>query len=204
MRKGFKIAACCFLAVFISSTCMAAEMYVSAHAGLSVMDDSEVKGSDLEFDPGLALRASIGGWISDRMRIEPEISYQENDFDKYSLSGAGSSSMSGDFSNLSFMTNFYYDFVNKSPFTPFISAGLGFARLSANDIKIDDINDPALTDDDDSVLAYQAGAGLAWSVNENLFMDFTYRFYATEDADFSNYDVEVRSHNLYLGVRKAF
>ncbi|RPI66527.1 MAG: porin family protein, partial [Geobacteraceae bacterium] len=133
-------------------------------------------------------------------RLEGEIGYQINDIDKgtvYSRRGYASGSVSdGDVTALSLMANGYFDFVNTTPFTPFISAGLGMARI--------DINDFGGSDFDDTVFAYQFGAGVGYAINKHINIDLTYRYFATEDPEFEVTDTEFASQNVYLGLRYNF
>ena len=80
---------------------------------------------------------------------------------------------------------------------PYIGGGLGFARVSVNDLSI--LGIPS-TDDDDSVFAYQLGAGAAWEIDPNLAVTFDYRWFATQDLEMTNlagvgFKAEVSSHN---------
>jgi len=38
--------------------------------------------------------------------------------------------------------------------------------------------------EDDTVFAYQIGAGAGYAVNKNITIDLKYRYFATEDPDF--------------------
>ncbi|MBS3731377.1 MAG: porin family protein [Desulfobacterales bacterium] len=195
------------MAVFISSACSAADMYFSVKTGVTVPADSDATfaGGDsatFEFDPGVSVMCAIGGQINERMRIEPELAYQKNDLDQASSSGA-SASADGDLTSISFLTNFYYDFINESPFTPYLSAGIGFAQ-----IEVDDIASAVLTEsigsDEDTVFAYQFSGGIGWALGERVTLDFSYRYYATEEPHFTPADSEFKSHNLYAGARFSF
>lgn len=113
-------------------------------------------------------------------RAEGEIGYQKNDFDK--VTGFGITlNASGDVSCLSFLANGYIDFHNSTPFTPFISAGIGVANIDANDFRIGGF---LIGSEDDTVFAYQMGAGVGYAVNKNITIDLKYRYFATEDPDF--------------------
>ena len=55
-------------------------------------------------------------------------------------------------------------------------------------------------DDDDTVFAYQLGAGLGYEINPNLTISLDYRFFATVDPDFTSragieFSTENMSHN---------
>ncbi len=99
--------------------------------------------------------------------------------------------------------NGYYDFVNESAFTRFISAGLGCAKVEVNDFNIPGSGLPS-ENDDDTVFAYQIGADVAYAVSEKVSLDVKYRYFATSDPDFDGTEVEYSSHNIYAGIRVNF
>lgn len=207
MRKILLFTCICAMAVLISSACSAADMYFSVKTGVTVPADSDATfdtgdSATFEFDPGVSGMLAIGGQINERMRIEPELAFQTNDLDQVSSAGA-SASANGDVRSMSFLTNFYYDFVNDSPITPYVSTGIGFAL-----IEVDDITSPAMTgslgNDEDSVFAYQFSSGIGWALGERVTLDFSYRYYATENPHFKEANTEFRSHNLYAGARFYF
>ena len=183
MRKVLLFIGICAMAVFISSPCSAADMYFSVKTGVAVPADSDATSDSgasgtFEFDPGFSEMFAIGGQINERMRVEPELGFQTNDLDQVSSAGA-SSSASGEIRSMSFLTNFYYDFINHSPVTPYVSAGIGFAIIEADDIT-------------------------SWALTQRIALDFSYRYYATEEPHFSEVDTEFQSHNLYAGARFSF
>ena len=59
-------------------------------------------------------------------------------------------------------------------------------------------------EDDDTVFAYQVGAGVAYSINKNMILDLKYRFFATEDPNLYGSKAEFKSHNIYFGFRYTF
>ena len=171
-------------------------------------------------DTGLALGAAAG-YDFGTFRLEGEIAYQKNDLNKGRLDDGTTLKFSGDISTLAFLVNGYYDFVNKSAFTPFITAGIGFARISwdASADVIDGVPDgndegprPAVRQvsgntglsDDDTVFAYQVGAGVAYAVTDRVSIDLKYRYFGTSDPKFGDVKAQCSSNNIYLGVRYNF
>lgn len=205
MKKSIKsiliISVCAVLLAFSPSVYSAEGPYVSGNIGLAMPIDSDVTISeepgvtgDLESDKGLALGVAVGYGFGN-IRAEGEIAYQKNDLDKISVGGE-SEDLTGDTSSLAFLLNGYYDFKNKSAFTPFISAGLGLARVEVSDDEGDDEND--------TVFAYQVGAGVGYAINEKVTLDLKYRYFATSDPEFDGVEIEYSSHNFYAGIRVAF
>jgi len=176
--------------------------YISGQLGVSSLTDSDVSidGYDLgtiEYDPVFA-SSFAAGFNFGMFRIEGEWGYQGNNvdykydhyYDDYDDDYYDDDDES-DMTVYSFMGNFYLDFVNPSPVTPFITGGIGIANVE-------------LFDADDTVLAYQVGAGLAFAINPHMSIDVKYRYFVTEDLDLEGYDVEFASHNVYCGFRFTF
>jgi opacity protein-like surface antigen len=210
MKKTIFVIAGCTMLLSISSLAYSAEgPYVSGNLGVAMLNDSDVTDStepgmtvDIESDAGLALGVAVGYGFANNTRIEGEISYQKNDLDKGSVWGFDTA-LTGDTSSLALLLNGYYDFKNTSPFTPFITGGIGMAKVEVNDMNVSGY-DSYGENDDDTVFAYQFGAGVSYAVNEKVNIDVKYRYFGTSDPEFDSVDAEYSSHNLYAGVRVAF
>ena len=192
------------ISLLLSGVAFSAEgPYVSGNLGIGFPMDSDLSDSSgsltVESDPGFALGVAAG-YNFGMFRLEGEIGYQKNDLDKVSV-GPVSVSASGDVTNTYFLGNGYFDFINSSPFTPYVSAGIGFAKLKVNDFAV---LGTRIGDSDDTVFAYQAGAGVGYAINKNFTIDLKYRYFATENPNFDGLDGEYASHNIYLGLRYNF
>lgn len=193
------IAALIFSASFVS----AEGLYVSGDLGATLTGDSSFTAPgekiDFDFETGLLVNGAVGMDLGNNVRVEGEIGYQTADVDR--ISKGGEAFDGGDNINvLSFLINGYYDIPMDAPVTPFISGGIGFANVQLED-------DDGGRDADDSVFAYQIGAGLGYVVDEQITVDCGYRYMATSDPEFdiqgSTGDAEYGSHNFYVGVRFA-
>jgi len=209
MKKTFFMIIGCTMLLSISSIAYSAGPYISGNLGLAIASDSDVTDStvpgitlDIESDSGLALGVAVGYGLGNNTRIEGEIAYQKNDLDKASLLGVDVD-LTGDTSSLALLLNGYYDFATESAFTPFISAGLGFAKVEINDFNVPGSGLPS-SNDDDTVFAYQVGAGVGYAVNEKTTLDVKYRYTGTSDPDFDTSTAEYSSHNFYAGIRVSF
>lgn len=216
MKTKISIATGCAMILSLSSIAYSAEgPYISGNLGIAIANDSEVSDStipgitiDVESDAGYALAGAIGyanifGSASSSARIEVELAYQQNDMSEVDLAGLGSLDLTGDASCLSLLVNGYYDFNNSSAFTPYISAGIGGAKVEFDDMNIPGSGGPNMSDDD-TVFAYQVGVGVAYAINETVSFDFKYRYFATSDLEFDTTEVEYSSNNFYAGVRVSF
>jgi opacity protein-like surface antigen len=209
MKKNLLIIFVFVLAFHFSTPVYSAEgLYVSGNFGFAMASDSDLTDSTVpgvtvntEFDTGLALGAALG-YDFNRFRVEGEISYQKNDVDKIGALGVFFDA-TGDAKALSFLINGYFDFVNSSAFTPYISAGLGYAQIEFNDLSISGSGFPG-SSDDDSVFAYQIGIGVGYAVSEKVTIDVKYRYFGTEDSEYDTTVAEFASNNLLFGVRVDF
>ena len=209
MKKNLLIIFVCVLSFFFSAPVYSAEgLYMSCNIGFAMASDSDLTDSTVpgttvntEFDTGLAFGAALG-YDFNRFRVEGEISYQKNDIDKIGAQGVFFDA-TGDATALSFLINGYYDFVNSSAFTPYISAGLGFAQVEFNDLNISRLGFSG-SSDEDTVFAYQIGIGVGYSVTEKVVIDVKYRYFGTEDSEYDTTEAEFTSNNFLIGVRVNF
>jgi opacity protein-like surface antigen len=211
MKKNIFIITGCAMLLSVSSIAYSAEgPYVSGNLGIAMASDSDLSETGatgtMEFDQGFAFGVAAGYGFGST-RVEGEIAYQKNDYDKLSINvpgvGSWSTDVDGDATSTAFLVNGYYDFKNNSSITPFIGAGLGFAKVDVGAISVPGFG-TVTTSADDTVFAYQIGAGVGFAVNEKVSLDLKYRYFATSDPDFEGTEAEYSSHNLYAGVRVSF
>lgn len=214
MKKTFSAFVVLLMLFMLPSISLGAKIgpYISVNLGGAFLTDSDQsQGGDdwtMKFDPGFA-SSFAGGFNFGMFRIEGELGYQGNNvdnkndyysddyyYDDYYYDDHhhyhSSDDDSSDLTAYSLMGNFYLDFVNPSPVTPFLTAGIGMATVDLFDYY------------DDTVFAYQVGAGLAFAINPRMSVDLKYRYFATEDLDLDGIEAEFASHNLYCGFRFTF
>lgn len=211
--------------VFQSSNVFASDVYFSAHGGATFLndadqsEDSTVFATAIDSDTGFNAGGAVGVAVSD-FRFEVELGYSQNAADSLEVTndaglgvavGLGSLvgltiPLDGDVRTFSYMVNAYYDFKNKTNFTPFIGFGVGGATIYYDDIESSGV---LLVDDNDTVFAYKVGAGLAYKISESLNLTGDYHYLATTDPEFKDaagakFDSEYESHNFNLGMRFTF
>jgi outer membrane immunogenic protein len=177
--------------------------YVSVGAGVGLLSDSKIEGvnteinnTSVQYENGYNLRAAVGIALNKSVRLEVEGFYTQNDADKATILGAASvESKSGGIEATGLLFNAYYDINLGSRFTPFLSAGLGFANLDV---------DFRSRDQDQNVFAYAFGAGGAFAITNNISLDLSYRYLKAEDTEFDNLSVSYGAHQINLGVRYSF
>jgi opacity protein-like surface antigen len=187
---------CCSFAsiIALSSASYAATPYVGGSAGFAFLNSSEVKINgayvgEADYDTGEAFSGAIG-LDNDGYRLEGEVAYQKNDIDNWG----------SDVSVLSVMANGYLDFqISNSKITPFVSAGISYAKVD-----VEYLGD----DGDDSVLAFQLGAGIGFQISPTVTLDAKYRYFSTGSPEFevggNTLEMDIDSHNILLGLRVKF
>jgi opacity protein-like surface antigen len=193
------------------------DVYISGNVGIALTENAELTDStipDLEvevgFDDNLTLSGAVG-LVGGYYRSELEVSYQEHDLDSISVSGItvdpADFGVSGDLSILTGLVNAYFDFESGFPnLRPYVTGGLGFTNAEVNGaIEVVSVDGTSITDnDDDSAFAYQLGAGLGYSITDNITLDLRYRFFSAPNLEFETTETKFKSHNLSAGVRVRF
>lgn len=179
--------------------------YVSAFIGANTVEDTTISDYSvsppyhdrLEFDPG-SYAGATGGIDFGMLRVEGEVSYRGNDVDRLVEEDGTSHSDSDAYVGvLALMLNAFIDIETGSMVTPYFGGGVGVANVSIEDL-------PFYEDDDDSVLAYQLGAGLGFNVTRAFTIDLGYRYFDTERADFYKASMDYQSHSVAIGFRYTF
>ena len=122
------------------------------------------------------------------------------------------------------LLNTYWDMHNTTPFTPWLSAGLGVSRLSLDQHTIDTdtqistglVDSPTISSNhsgSSTHVAWSVGAGVNWGMTDNVSVDLSYRYldagdvearYTTRKGSRETAKVSVTSNDVMLGVRYTF
>ena len=163
--------------------------------------------AELSYDNSYLIEGALGytfseahrGCVAFPTRLELGISYYMYDWDKWREGGISFDESKNSTSYWNFMFNGYWDFNNRSRFTPFLIGGLGFTRA-----EIDHQNN----DYDDTVFAGQAGAGVSFELSEKIVLNATYRYHISGDIEFKDNvdttEIENQQHHLIVGARIQF
>ena len=207
--KRLMVVTGCILLLLLSSPAYSAEKnYGRFSLGVAVPYESDLKAPSLpgaavrtKYKTGINVRGAIGHSF-EKTRAEFELAYQLNDFDNANILGTNVG-LNGDVSVLSFLINGYYDFKNRSSFTPYVSAGIGYSRIQVTDLNIPPAGISCATDED-YIFAYQMGLGVAYTIDENVSIDLGYRIFTPSDPNFDTTQAEFKSHNVCLGLTIYF
>lgn len=196
--------------------------YVSGFIGVSVPTDSSVT-TDIdntgtyhdrvEFDPGIYI-GGTGGYDFGYLRLEGEISHRNSEIDSITDKDDGFRYRrpDGNLGVTAFMANGFFDLHNDSRVTPYLGGGIGFAVLNLSDASGTDRNYnywDLYNEDDDTVFAYQVGAGVEIALNPRYSLDLGYRYFGTDTANFNDdifqtSKMKFESHNVTIGFRATF
>ena len=145
-----------------------------------------------DFTTGFSVGAAVG-YDFGQFRIEGELSHRTADVDVPDIVYDANVSAS------SLMANAWYDVDTGTRFTPYIGGGLGVAMVTDEGTVKSSVDGPQPFSNSDTVLAYQFGAGVDYSLTETIVLGLGYRYLATDDigesgnyADFHSIDATVR------------
>jgi opacity protein-like surface antigen len=197
MKKIYAVLAAALVTGFSAAPASAASYYISGNGGMSwfnnVKDGRDKYGLDDGFNA-----AGAFGMKSNCYRLEAELGYQTNNVDKIHTP-SGTFSQHGDVEVWSVLANGYYDIYTGMGVKPYLTAGVGAAR-----VQFEDVRDPGYNgwSEHDSVFAYQVGAGVSVPLGNHVALDARYRYFST--AEFTLNDgnqSRLSSNSVSLGLR---
>lgn len=165
-------------------------LYVSVFGGAAFANDPSgiydtYYSFDLPLQTGYVVGGAIGAQIQPNLRGELEVSYAHHGVSTNSVTideDTGETG-SGSFNALYILGNLWYDFNIGSPITPYIGGGAGLAVVMPDVTYYDDAsyyhNQTAWAP------AAQLGAGIKYSIADNITLDLGYRAKAIFNATLS-------------------
>lgn len=192
--------------------------YFTGFLGTSFARDTAVSGFDygnsiafrdqVTFDPGVYI-GGTGGYDFGFLRVEGELSYRHAKIDSVTdQNGVPFRRVDGDLGAFATMFNVFFDIHNASRVTPYLGGGIGFASVYISDTTSPDITGNLYDESDDTVAAYQIGAGMDVALTNRFSLDIGYRYFITEkaklDGNFISSDVRFESHNAMVGFKFKF
>ncbi len=158
--------------------------YLGLQAGTNITHDTDIAGNDLDFDVGPVVGIIAGYRINPNFRVDAEYTIRNNDL----------SDFSGDVTSWAVLVNGYYDFRTGTNWVPYIGGGIGFAKVDLD----------SGSSDDDDVLAFQAGVGIAYEFSPQVSASLDYRFFGTEDPEFFGLSYDYLNSSIMAGLRYSF
>ncbi|MCI5044356.1 MAG: OmpA family protein [Aquisalinus sp.] len=182
-----------------------------------------------DLDEALNIYGAVGKHLKNGFRAEFEAATRTQNIDSFDgpsggYGGIPSDGNVGEVRVTTYMLNAYKDFGDKigSRVDPYLGLGIGIARFRSevNNVNVTNgtfaaaTTDPytVVVGDRDSALAYQAMAGLAFDLAENLDFDIRYRYLVTDEFDYKGFvngplaelDSEYNANEITAGFRWTF
>jgi len=197
--------------------------YFSGFGGANWADDTSfdvdlgagVAAITNEYDTGFVVGGAFGYDFGQAMgplgvRVEGEVSYRDNDVDTHVLGGADLAGSVGSTSALAGMANLLFDFNTGGPLSFYGGGGVGIANVEF-DSHGADAADPVMNDDD-TVFAWQAIAGVGYEVSPGWVLDVQYRYFNASDVSLTSTPLagsvssstDYESHAVVAGIRWSF
>ncbi len=154
--------------------------------------DGDIGGiaSESDLDDDWMASGALGHAFDNGFRLEGELSYRGNDLED---------AADGEATAWGALLNLIYDFNREGTIQPYVGAGVGVARVSI---------DSGAIDEEDTVLAYQAMAGVGFALSERLVLDLGYRYFAAPEGEYEAtplaYDADYDHHAAVIGLRWQF
>lgn len=199
-------------------------IYTSFQAGTTWLNNSDNTSTDFniesDYKVGYALAVRVGTRVTPNWRVEGELSYAENDVSTLTIKNDGGLGQAlvghsldgthvdanGWVSSLSGMANVIYDFTPDRRLHPYIGAGIGVARINANNVGFSGYT---IVDDSTTDFAYQGIAGASLDVAPAMAVYLDYHFFAVPNPRFhdvsgAGFDGEFKSNTISVGVTYGF
>lgn len=169
----------------------------------SDLDIDGAADAEVEFDNGWAAMVTGGYAWGNGLRTELEFGYRDTDVDSVSPGGLEGD---GSVNALSAMANVLYEFDFGIGLKPYLGAGIGIARVEAEDVTAAGVG---VTDDGDVSWAWQGIAGAAYGVSDNLDLTVDYRYFQAPDVQLGlagglEGDTDYTNHAIMVGLRYTF
>jgi OOP family OmpA-OmpF porin len=139
-----------------------------------IADGNDTAEYSVDFDNNWMGALGLGYAFQNGFRAEGELGYRYNDWGPESVTDPDLD-LEGYARSWSAMANLFYDFNRGGGVEPYVGVGVGAARIGAG---IDGVGS-----DQDTVLAYQALAGLAFGVTEQLDLDVGVRYFMAPEVE---------------------
>jgi len=132
------------------------QYYMSGVIGINFDTGTDVE--DIDIDDGWQGSIAIGNKLSDKIRIEAEYQYLDNDeLDVNSL-----------------MANGYYDIVKLGKFTPYITTGIGIGWFDSDGFG------------SETSMVWKMGAGVDYEINKDWSAGIRYTYFDANEVDYDS------------------
>ncbi len=200
-------------AILISSmaTAALAEGLNGVYGGVKIFDSYQTQwgGGQLSgsaesntFGAGLLVGFDFYQQSETPIRTELEYSVRTAFFGENEVSALGHNSEI-EYNIHTVMASAYYDFYNESIVTPYVGGGIGMGFVNGH-YQINSISRQI----DNTVFAWQAGAGVGIALSDNVTADVGYRYLnlgeVTTEFHGDDMNMDVSAHEFSIGLRFGF
>lgn len=159
--------------------------------GMAGLMTNHLISSDMGPQEGRTFAGSLGFRLSPQWRVEGEMSYS-----------AGSAGDAGERQSRLALMNLYYDIdVGSAKLKPFLTLGAG---MTTHEIYRGGMDGLGIASETMSGMAWQAGAGLNYQLNEDISLSGGYRQVGGEALSGNGYEIDPSGHEIRLGVKYKF
>jgi len=191
MNKKLMAVSFAAVTVFAASAHAAGNGYLAVGIGASMPLEADVDdgttSSEVDMDTGHLFSLAIGAEVQKGFRLEGEYAYRAADVDE--------TGVNADVSVHAGMLNGIFDIATSSGMSPYIGAGIGAANMNW---------DGNMSDDNETVFAYQLMAGLNFEMNPETTLRLGYRYFDPSVADIGALKIDNSFHELEVGLRFNF
>lgn len=183
----------------------AGKPYIGIAGGLMLPSDSNLANSADEpervsYKAGYTISGVVGIRTESGLRPEAELTYKAVDLDQFKYYNL-SAPTKADEEVFAAMANVFYDIKVGSHVFPYLGGGIGVATYHIDHAPIVFVDNGfsetrIVAKDNDTVFAYQAGAGVNVAISRHVMVDLGYRYFG--------FDSDFESHNLQVGVNYQF
>jgi opacity protein-like surface antigen len=154
------VMALAFVSAGAATTALAKDQnqyYMSGVIGFNFDTGTDV--DDIDIDDGWQGSIAIGNKLSDKIRIEAEYQYLDND---------------DDLDVNSLMANGYYDIIKIGGFTPYLTTGIGIGWFDSDDFG------------SETSMVWKMGAGVDYEINKNWSAGVRYTYFDANEVDYDS------------------
>ncbi|MGQ0618581.1 MAG: OmpA family protein [Panacagrimonas sp.] len=154
------------------------------------------------FDTGWVGGLVAGYAFTSGLRLELNLDRRHDEFDSVDTANGGESDVvEGEEDTDTAMLNLWLDFNKSGSVHPYIGGGAGAAKTKISDPAFDGsllVDGTALRTDDDTVFAWQAGAGVGFDLGAHWVASLDYRYLKGDKGD---YDVLANNPESHIETR---
>jgi opacity protein-like surface antigen len=159
----------------------------------------------VDFKTGFTVGAAVGANLTDNLRGELELAFQNYKVNNVEEQGNLTSNPGGKINSYFLMTNLWRDVDLGNGFKPYIGGGVGLGLMDVNIV----YGNNHEVDGTNLGLAAQVGSGVRLDVTDNMTLDLGYRFkavaaVATKGVDNDNNSSSYYTHVGQVGVAWKF